>query len=81
MLKQIVQFPFILCIRIYQAVISPVWPANCRYDPTCSQYAVEAIQKRGLFIGLFLSIKRIGSCHPWGGSGFDPVPDKKDKKS
>jgi len=79
--KKIVQFPFVLLIKIYQWIISPIWPANCRYEPTCSHYAIEAIEKRGIFVGLMLAIKRIGSCNPWGGFGYDPVPEKKSKKT
>jgi putative membrane protein insertion efficiency factor len=78
--RKIVQFPFILLIKIYQWIISPIWPANCRYEPTCSHYAVEAIQKRGILMGLLLVIKRVASCNPWGGFGYDPVPEKKSKK-
>jgi len=74
MLKKITQFPFILLIRFYQVVISPLTPAACRFEPTCSHYALEAIQKHGIFKGIWLSIKRISKCHPWGKSGFDPVP-------
>lgn len=64
----------ILPIRGYQLFISPLLPPSCRYTPTCSQYAVEAIRKHGPFKGLFLAVKRILSCHPWGGHGYDPVP-------
>ncbi|MBJ7428415.1 MAG: membrane protein insertion efficiency factor YidD [Bacteroidia bacterium] len=74
MLKKIILYPFILLIKVYQNVVSPFLPNACRYNPTCSQYAIEALNKHGIFKGLILSIKRIGSCHPWGGSGFDPVP-------
>jgi putative membrane protein insertion efficiency factor len=74
MLKKIIQFPFILLIRIYQVVISPLTPATCRFEPTCSHYSAEAIQKHGVFKGIWLSIKRISKCHPWGKSGYDPVP-------
>jgi len=77
MLKKIITFPFILLVRFYQIAISPYTPASCRYSPTCSHYTVEALQKHGLFKGGWLAIKRISSCHPWGGKGFDPVPDKK----
>ncbi|MFY7734448.1 MAG: membrane protein insertion efficiency factor YidD [Bacteroidia bacterium] len=73
-MKKIVQAPFILLIKIYQHVVSPYLPNACRYNPTCSQYAIEALNKHGVFKGLFLAIKRISSCHPWGGSGYDPVP-------
>lgn len=66
----------ILSIRFYQRFISPLTPPSCRYTPTCSQYAVEAIQKHGPLKGLYLAVRRILRCHPWGGYGYDPVPDK-----
>ena len=62
-------------ILFYQRYISPLTPPSCRFTPTCSQYAVEALQKHGPFKGLYLAIRRILRCHPWGGSGYDPVPD------
>ena len=65
---------FIFLIRIYQKILSPILPSSCRYTPTCSQYAVEALQKHGIFKGSWLAIKRIVSCNPWGGHGHDPVP-------
>lgn len=65
---------FILPIRFYQRYISPMLPPACRFTPTCSQYAVEALQKYGPLKGLYLAVKRILRCHPWGGSGYDPVP-------
>ena len=77
-MKKILIFPFVLIIKVYQTLISPLTPATCRYQPTCSHYAKEALEKHGLFKGGILAIKRIFSCHPWGGSGYDPVPDKKD---
>jgi putative membrane protein insertion efficiency factor len=77
-MKKILIFPFLLIIKVYQTLISPLTPATCRYQPTCSHYAKEALEKHGLFKGGILAIKRIFSCHPWGGSGYDPVPDKKD---
>ncbi|MBR1543977.1 MAG: membrane protein insertion efficiency factor YidD [Muribaculaceae bacterium] len=64
----------ILPIRFYQKFISPMFPAVCRFTPTCSQYAVEAIRKHGPLRGLWLAVKRILRCNPWGGSGYDPVP-------
>lgn len=76
-LKRIIQFPFILLIKIYQWVISPLTPSACRYTPTCSNYAIEAIKEWGIIKGGWLAIKRISSCHPWGGHGHDPVPKKK----
>ena len=73
-MKKILIAPFIFLVRIYQYIISPLMPATCRYQPTCSHYMVEALKKHGILKGLFLGIKRILSCHPWGGSGYDPVP-------
>jgi putative membrane protein insertion efficiency factor len=68
---------FILLVRFYQTAISPYTPATCRYSPTCSHYAIEALQKHGLFPGGWLALKRVCSCNPWGRSGYDPVPEKK----
>jgi uncharacterized protein len=65
---------FYLCIRAYQICISPLFPACCRYEPTCSQYAIEAIQKYGPGKGLFLAVKRILRCNPYHAGGYDPVP-------
>lgn len=61
-------------IWVYRNMISPLTPASCRYTPTCSQYAVDAVNKYGPFKGGWLALKRIGRCHPWGGGGYDPVP-------
>mgnify|MGYP001028642508 FL=1 len=64
----------ILPVKLYQYVLSPMIGPSCRYTPTCSQYSVEALRKHGPFKGLWLSLKRIVSCNPWGGHGHDPVP-------
>lgn len=64
----------ILPIRFYQLCISPMLGPSCRFTPTCSQYAVEALRKHGLLKGSWLAVRRICRCHPWGGSGYDPVP-------
>ncbi len=69
-----ITFPFIIIIKMYQLLISPLFPSSCRYTPTCSHYTVEALKKHGLFKGGWLGIKRISKCHPWGGNGYDPVP-------
>ena len=66
----------ILPIRIYQKIISPLLPGVCRYRPTCSEYMAEAIQTHGIVKGLYLGTRRLLRCHPWGGSGYDPVPPK-----
>lgn len=64
----------IMPIRFYQGAVSPLLPAACRFQPTCSEYAVEAIRKHGARRGGLLALRRLARCHPWGGSGFDPVP-------
>ena len=64
---------FIGVVKGYQYLISPLLGQNCRYTPTCSQYSIQAIEKYGIFKGILLSIKRISKCHPWGGSGHDPL--------
>ena len=68
----------ILPIRFYQLFVSPMLGSHCRFAPTCSSYAIQAIDKHGLFLGSWLAIRRIGRCHPWSKrSGYDPVPEKK----
>ena len=64
----------ILPIRFYQRCISPLTPPSCRFTPTCSQYAIEALRKHGPLRGTWLAVRRILRCHPWGCSGYDPVP-------
>ena len=70
---------FIKIIKLYQVTLSPLLGSNCRYQPTCSNYTIESIQKWGIFQGLLLSFKRIMKCHPLGSSGYDPVPNKNGK--
>ncbi|MDI9258209.1 membrane protein insertion efficiency factor YidD [Flavobacterium sedimenticola] len=77
MLKKIAIAPLLLVIWFYKIVLSPLWPATCRFQPTCSTYFIEALKVHGLFYGSYLGIRRIARCHPWGKSGYDPVPDKK----
>jgi putative membrane protein insertion efficiency factor len=69
----------IFFIRFYQYTISPLLGANCRYSPTCSEYTVKALKVHGPLKGGWLALKRILSCHTWGGHGYDPVPDKEEK--
>jgi uncharacterized protein len=64
----------IFFVKIYQAMLSPFFPNSCRFQPTCSAYMIQAIEKHGVFAGGFLGLKRIARCHPWGGHGHDPVP-------
>jgi hypothetical protein len=63
-----------IAIRAYQLLVSPLLPPSCRYLPSCSDYAVEAIDAHGALIGFGLALRRLARCHPWGGSGYDPVP-------
>ena len=80
-IRRIVAFPFILLIRFYQKCISPLTPPACRYTPTCSQYAIEALEKRGFFVGTALTVWRILRCNPFNRhGGYDPVPEKKVKR-
>lgn len=70
--------PLIALVKLYRLAISPWLGMNCRFQPTCSQYAIEALQLHGVLKGGWLAIKRIGRCHPWGDSGYDPVPGSDD---
>jgi hypothetical protein len=75
LLNKILIFPFVALINVYKYSISPLLgESKCRYQPSCSTYALQALQKHGLFKGGYLAVKRILSCHPWGGHGYDPVP-------
>lgn len=76
-LKTFIKFILKFLIKGYQLIISPLLGQNCRFQPTCSHYAKEAIEKHGIRRGLWLGIHRISKCHPWGSSGFDPVPENK----
>ena len=69
----------ILLIRFYQKILSPLLPNVCRYTPSCSEYFIQALQIHGVLKGSWLGIRRILRCHPWGGKGYDPVPEKKEK--
>ena len=73
-MKNIFSLIFLSIIYIYQNLVSPLIPARCRYTPTCSHYSKESIKKHGPFKGIVLTFKRIIKCHPWGGSGYDPIP-------
>lgn len=73
-LKAFLSWLLVLPIRFYQIAISPLLGPSCRFTPTCSEYARQAILKHGPFKGLYLAVRRLLRCHPWGGSGYDPVP-------
>ncbi|MDD6889774.1 MAG: membrane protein insertion efficiency factor YidD [Bacteroidales bacterium] len=74
MISRAVSLLLSLPIYFYRYCISPMLPASCRFTPTCSQYALEALRKHGPVKGLWLTLRRIARCHPWGGCGYDPVP-------
>jgi putative membrane protein insertion efficiency factor len=73
-ISKILALPFILLIKVYQWTLSPLVGRQCRYTPTCSRYGLEALKKYGIFKGGYLTLRRLLSCHPWGGHGYDPVP-------
>jgi len=75
LIRKLFTFP----IKLYQWFLSPLLGKNCRFTPTCSHYMVEAIEEWGILKGGWMGIKRISRCHPWGGSGYDPVP-KRDER-
>ncbi len=73
-IRKALTYILVIPIYFYQNCISPFTPQACRFTPTCSEYAVQAIKKHGPIKGLYLAVRRILRCHPWGGSGYDPVP-------
>lgn len=73
-LKRVTSFPLVLLVLFYRTCISPFTPPSCRFVPTCSEYALQALRKYGPIKGSWLALKRILRCHPGGGSGYDPVP-------
>ena len=75
-MKTILSHLVLLPVKLYQWIISPLFPATCRHTPTCSVYTVEAVKEWGPLKGIWLGIKRLSKCHPWGTSGYDPVPRK-----
>lgn len=80
-LKHILTQLLLLPVYFYRSAISPLKPPTCRFTPTCSEYAVQALKTHGPFKGTYLAVRRIARCHPWGGHGYDPVPTKKEKHS
>jgi putative membrane protein insertion efficiency factor len=73
-MKSFLAAPFVALVKIYQFAISPMLGRSCRFVPSCSEYAVEALQRYGAGKGLWLAIRRLGRCHPWHPGGYDPVP-------
>ena len=80
MKNKIFIYPLIFIIKIYQFIVSPLIGQNCRYLPTCSEYAIESLKLHGLLRGSFFAIRRVLKCHPFGGHGFDPIPKRKQNK-
>ena len=80
-LSRLLAWPLIGLVKLYRVSISPWLGVNCRFQPTCSEYAIEALRHHGVLKGAWLAARRIGRCHPWGGSGYDPVPDEKTDES
>jgi uncharacterized protein len=76
---KLISYPLLGLVYFYKYAISPLTPASCRHVPTCSTYMIEAIKIHGPFKGTFLGLRRLSKCHPWGTSGYDPVPPKKEK--
>jgi putative membrane protein insertion efficiency factor len=79
--RDMLAWPLIQIVRLYRFAISPWLGANCRFEPTCSSYAIEALEIHGVLKGTCLAVKRIGRCHPWGGAGYDPVPGHEEGSS
>ena len=79
-LGRLLALPMLGLVWLYRLARSPWVGNNCRYDPSCSEYAMDALRIHGAFRGLWLAANRIGRCHPWGGSGYDPVPEKQEDR-
>jgi hypothetical protein len=75
---RLLAWPLLALVWLYRYTLSPLLGANCRFQPSCSEYAIEALRVHGAFRGSWLAARRIARCHPWGGSGFDPVPGDDD---
>lgn len=72
--RSILTYPLLGLVYFYRYAISPLTPASCRHVPTCSQYMIESLKSHGPVIGLWLGLRRLSKCHPWGTHGYDPVP-------
>ena len=80
-MKKVLRYIFLIPVNLYQLLLSPLLGKNCRFEPTCSNYFIEAVNEWGVFKGSWLGIKRIFRCHPWGGFGHDPVPRREHKNT
>ncbi len=79
-MKKLLILPLLFLIGAYRLLVSPLLGHNCRFAPSCSEYAAEALRAHGAFYGSVLALKRLLRCHPWGGSGYDPVPKSEEKE-
>lgn len=79
--SRVLAWPLVQLVRAYRLAISPLLGMNCRFQPCCSTYTIEALERHGVVRGSVLAARRIARCHPWGGSGYDPVPGKDDENS
>jgi len=77
-LSRLLAWPLLGLVSLYRILISPWLGNNCRFEPSCSAYALQALRTHGAFRGLWLTARRIARCHPWGGSGYDPVPEEEE---
>ncbi len=73
-MKSLLAAPFIALVKLYRFAISPMLGNNCRFEPSCSEYAEQALHRHGAGKGLWLAVRRLGRCHPWHRGGYDPVP-------
>jgi len=80
LLGRLLALPMLGLVWLYRLAVSPWLGNNCRYEPSCSEYAMDALRLHGAFRGGWLVVRRIGRCHPWGGSGYDPVPEKQEDR-
>lgn len=79
-LGRLLAWPLLVLVGLYRLLISPWLGVNCRFEPSCSAYALEALRSHGAFRGSWLAVRRIARCHPWGGSGYDPVPAAREER-
>jgi len=78
--SRFLSWPLLGLVWLYRTLLSPLLGANCRFQPTCSAYAAEALRRYGAFRGGALALRRVSRCHPWGGSGYDPLPETRDRR-
>lgn len=80
-LEKILAWPLVGLVAVYRYGVSPLLGTNCRFQPSCSEYAREALLRHGAFRGSWLAARRVARCHPWGGSGHDPLPEQRERRN